>query len=284
MAGTLYVVATPLGNLEDMTFRAVRVLREVALIAAEDTRHSRKLLAHFDIRTRLTSYFDHVERQKAPRLVERLRAGESIAVICDAGTPGIADPGYRLVRAALDAGVRVVPVPGASAIMAALCAGGLPTDRFVFEGFVPARSAARRTFYTALRDESRTIVCFEAGRRLLASLRDLAAEIGPRPVVVAREMTKVFEELVRAPAPAVAEQLQDAPVRGEVTLLIGGAVAASGPNRDDLHDALNRLLESGTSLREAAKRLAHEHGWSRREVYQAGLALQRAGKGSGDAR
>ena len=206
MSGTLYVVATPLGNLEDMSFRAVRILKEVALIAAEDTRHSRKLLAHYDIRTPLISYYDQVERQKAPRLVERITAGDSVALIADAGTPGIADPGYRLVCAAVAAGLRVTPIPGPSAVTAALSASALPTDRFAFEGFVPARPAARRAFYEGLRREARTVVCFETARRLTASLQDLAAVLGERNVVVARELTKLHEEFLRGAAIDVASR------------------------------------------------------------------------------
>jgi 16S rRNA (cytidine1402-2'-O)-methyltransferase len=282
MPGTLYVVATPLGNLEDMTFRAVRILREVALIAAEDTRHSRKLLAHFDIHTPLVSYFDHAEQHKAPRLIAELRAGKSIALICDAGTPGIADPGYRLVCAAVAAGVPVVPIPGPSAIVAALSVSGLPTDRFVFEGFVPARSSARIAFYRRLRGEERTTVCFETGRRLVASLGDLLSVLGPREVAVARELTKLFEAFVRGPAGAVLARLEGGEVRGEVTLLIGpGRAEPAERSEDEIRTALLRLRAEGVTLRESARRLAREWGCSRRDIYQIGLDLQRRDKGGG---
>jgi len=275
MAGTLYVVATPLGNLEDVTFRALRVLREVALIAAEDTRHSRKLLAHFDIHTPLVSYFDQVERERAPELVKQLQMGKSIALICDAGTPGIADPGFRLVRGALEAGSSVVPVPGPSAIVAALCASGLPTDRFVFEGFVPARAASRAEFYRSLRSEVRTIICFESGRRLILSLRDLLAVFGPRPIVVARELTKIFEQFVRGPVDQVLAQIETETVRGEVTLLIAPSTAAPVQRSEaEIRAALIRLRGEGMTLGESARRLAQEWGCSRRDIYQIGLALR----------
>jgi len=273
MAGTLYVVATPLGNLEDITLRALRVLKEVDCIAAEDTRHSRKLLTHYGIGTPLTSYHDHVERERAPRLVERLKAGEDIALISDAGTPGIADPGYRLVRAAIDAGLRVVPIPGPSVVVAGLSVAGVPTDRFVFEGFVPARSAARRAFFERLRGEVRTIVCFEAGRRLAESLRDLAAVMGERPVVIAREVTKLYEDFVRGDATALAARADDLTPRGEVTLFIAPAAApAEMASEEEIRAAVERLRAEGLHLKEIAKQLAKDSGWSARDIYRIGLA------------
>ena len=273
MAGTLYVVATPLGNLEDITLRALRVLKEVDCIAAEDTRHSRKLLTHYGIATPLTSYHDHVERARARRLVERLKAGEDIALISDAGTPGIADPGYRLVRAAIDAGLRVVPIPGPSAVIAGLSAAGVPTDGFVFAGFVPARSAARRSFFRGLRDEQRTVVCFEAGRRLAASLQDLVAEFGDRSLVVARELTKLYEDFQCDGAQALAARASDLAARGEVTLFIAPAAAPTDTaSEEELRAAMARLRAEGLHLKEIAKRLAKESGWSARDVYRLGLA------------
>jgi 16S rRNA (cytidine1402-2'-O)-methyltransferase len=275
--GTLYVVATPLGNLEDITMRALRVLREVNLIAAEDTRHSRKLLMHYGISTPLTSYHDWSERQKAPRLVEELRRGKSIALISDAGTPGIADPGYHLVQAAIAAGLRIEAVPGASAVAAALSVAGLPTDRFAFEGFVPARQSARRKFFTALAHESRTVVVYEAARRLPACLRDLHDVLGPRQIVVARELTKMFEEILRGTAGDLLAQLNqrlgERTLQGEVTLLIAGGEAAAPLPAEDLATAIARLRGEGMSLKDVARVLARERGVSRREVYQAGIDL-----------
>jgi 16S rRNA (cytidine1402-2'-O)-methyltransferase len=273
-------VATPLGNLEDITLRALRVLREVDLIAAEDTRRSRKLLQHFGIEARLTSYHDFSERRKAPRLLADLRQGKSIALISDAGTPCIADPGYHLVRAAVDAGVRVEPVPGPSAVAAALSVGGLPTDRFVFEGFVPARATARRKLFATLAAETRTVVVYEAARRLVDSLQDLLAVAGDRPVAVVRELTKAFEEVLRGSVNEVLATLRQRPAeqrRGEVTLLIGGATAApTAQPAADLTAAIERLRAYGMSLSDIARTLADERGVPRRQIYRLGLeVLQR---------
>jgi 16S rRNA (cytidine1402-2'-O)-methyltransferase len=273
--GVLYVVATPLGNLEDITLRALRVLAEVDLIAAEDTRHSRKLLAHYGIATRLTSYHDHRERQLAPKLVERLRQGQRIALISDAGTPGIADPGYHLVHAAIAAGIPVEPVPGPSAVAAALSVGGLPTDRFAFDGFVPARMAARRRFFTEIAGEPRTIVVYEAARRLRDCLADLEAIFGNRQIVVARELTKMFEEIARGTARELLGWLDERhagqTLPGEVTMLIAGADTANAPSKEDLMMAIQRLRGEGLHLKEIARILARERNVSRREVYQLGL-------------
>ncbi len=271
MAGTLYVVATPIGNLEDVTQRALRVLREVDLIAAEDTRHSRKLLEHFGIANSLESYHDHSERDKAPRLIERLRAGDDVALICDAGTPGIADPGYRLVSGAIVAGIGVVPIPGVSALTACLSVAGLPTDRFVFEGFVPAKAGARRKFYAALDGERRTVVVYEAGRRLVESLHDLAAVLGERRVVVGREVTKMYESFVRGGASEVAAELEGAAVRGEVTVVIEGRREAPRTNAEEVGRLVAEMREQGLGMKEIAKRLAPQTGWSAREIYDLGI-------------
>jgi 16S rRNA (cytidine1402-2'-O)-methyltransferase len=277
--GTLYVVATPLGNLEDITVRALRVLKEVRLIAAEDTRHSRKLLAHYGIRTPLTSYYDQIERHKAPALIEQLKRGNSLAVISDAGTPGIADPGFHLVRAAIAAGVRVEAVPGPSAVAAALSIAGLPSDRFAFEGFVPARPAARRTFFAGLVHEPRTIVVYEAARRLLACLQDLAEILGDRHIVILRELTKLFEEVLRGSAAELSAQLRSrlggAALRGEVTLVIAGGAAPAVVVSEALHTAIERLRNEGMALKEIARTLSRQRGLPRRVVYQAGLSAAR---------
>lgn len=279
VGGTLYVVATPLGNLEDITLRALRVLREADLIAAEDTRHSRKLLTHYGITTPMTSYHDWSERERAPRLVAALKHGKSIALISDAGTPGIADPGYHLVRAAIAAGVRIEPVPGPAAVTAALSIAGLPTDGFVFEGFMPARRHARRAFLAGLAHERRTVVLYEAARRLLACLHDLHEVLGRRPIVVVRELTKMFEETLRGAAADLAVELRqrwgERPLRGEVTLLIGGGEGETGvAATEDVAAAIERLRGGGMSLKEVARVLARERGLSRREVYQAGLRMR----------
>ncbi|MFI5366917.1 MAG: 16S rRNA (cytidine(1402)-2'-O)-methyltransferase [Candidatus Binatia bacterium] len=272
--GTLYVVATPLGNLEDITLRALRVLKEVGLIAAEDTRHSRKLLTHYGISTPLTSYYDQIERRKAPQLLEELKHGKSIALISDAGTPGIADPGFHLVRAAIDAGITVEAVPGPSAVAAALSVAGLATGRFAFEGFVPARHGARCKFFVALAHEPRTIVVYEAARRLPECLAALHETLGDRQIVIVRELTKMFEEILRGTVGEMAALLRGRPLQGEVTLLIaGGEAPAVAAQTEDLTTAIERLRGEGMSLKEIARTLSRERGLSRREVYQAGLAV-----------
>ncbi|HEY7040251.1 MAG TPA: 16S rRNA (cytidine(1402)-2'-O)-methyltransferase [Methylomirabilota bacterium] len=220
MPGTLYVVATPLGNLEDVTLRGLRVLKEVAVIACEDTRRSRILLTHFGIHTPVTSYFEHNKLRKGARLIETLQAGQSVALVTDAGTPGISDPGFLLVRQAREAGVPVVPVPGPSAVVAALSAAGVPADRFVFDGFLPVKPGRRVHRLEALRDLEMTVVCYESPHRILGALTAVAEVFGDREIVVAREMTKQFEEIIRGPAAVLRAHFEAAPVRGEFTLII----------------------------------------------------------------
>ncbi|HEX9022406.1 MAG TPA: 16S rRNA (cytidine(1402)-2'-O)-methyltransferase, partial [Geobacteraceae bacterium] len=207
--GTLYIVATPIGNLEDITFRAVRILGEVDLIAAEDTRHSRKLLSHFGISRPITSYYDHNKEFKGNYILEKLGEGLSVALIADAGTPCISDPGYQLTRDAAANGIPVVPVPGPCAAIAALSAAGLPTDRFVFEGFLPSRPGKRKEKLLSLRGEDRVAVLYESPRRILTTLTDMMEIMGNREVVVARELSKIHEEFVRGGLADVLGQLQE---------------------------------------------------------------------------
>lgn len=221
-AGTLYLVATPIGNLEDLTHRARRILGEVALVAAEDTRHTRRLLDHYGIRVPVVSLFEHNERARAPGLVRRLEAGESVAVVTDAGSPGIADPGFPLVRAAVDAGLRVESVPGPSAVIAALQVSGLPTDAFTFVGFLPPKSAARRRKLEEWSGRRETIVAFESPYRVDASLADLETIWGERPIALARELTKTFEQVLRGSAREVRAALTDANRKGEMVLVLSG--------------------------------------------------------------
>ncbi|HSD11202.1 MAG TPA: 16S rRNA (cytidine(1402)-2'-O)-methyltransferase [Candidatus Binatia bacterium] len=223
MAGILYVVATPIGNLEDVSERALRVLREVDRIAAEDTRRTAKLLARHGIEKPLTSYHDASERQKAPELVAELRAGKSLALVSDAGTPLISDPGYRLVRGALDAGIAVVPIPGPSAATALLSVCGFATDRFVFEGFLPQREGRRRRRLEALRAEPRTVVLYESPHHVERTLAEMEAIFGDRAIVVGRELTKLFEEIVRGTISSVRANLASRSPRGEYTLVVEGA-------------------------------------------------------------
>src|SRR5437870_8281123 len=274
--GVLYVVATPIGNLEDVTLRALRVLREVDLIEAEDTRHTRVLLAHHGISRPLISYYDAVERARAPRIVERLKAGARVALVSDAGTPGIADPGYHLVRGALAAGVPVVPVPGASAVTALVSVAGFPAERFVFEGFLPSRPGPRAARLAALAHERRALVFFEAARRLAAFLAAAEAALGDREAAIARELTKRHEEILRGRLSDLRERVaRRASLRGEATVLVAGAAEAE-PAHDvaSIDEELRAGRAAGRGLRELAAEIARRTGMSRREVYRRGLALE----------
>lgn len=274
MSGTLYVVATPIGNLEDITYRAVRILQEVSLIAAEDTRHSRKLLEHYAIRTPLISCHEHNEEQRTAQLLERLQAGESLALISDAGTPCIADPGYRLVSCCRRAGLPVVAVPGPSALVAALSIAGLPTDAFRFIGFLPARAHARRRLLEQLKDERQTLACYEAPHRLLSCLQDIEAICGSeRPLAVARELTKRHEELFSGTAAEARAHFAAARVRGELVLLLGPAPLRAP--EETVREALLRLKnETDLSWKEIVKQVAREFGLPGSAVYKESLELR----------
>lgn len=267
--GTLYLVATPIGNLEDITARALRILRESTLIAAEDTRHTRKLLTHFDLHTPLTSYFEHNKLNKLDTILEALKQGD-VALVSDAGTPGLSDPGYELVRAALGAGYAVTPVPGPSAVVAALVASGLPTDAFVYLGFLPRKDAERKTLLQSMAQEPRTLVAYEAPHRLLETLADIEATLGNRPVAVARELTKLHEEIFRGSARTAHEHFSAKEVLGEITLVIGGAVREAPEVWDKarVREALTARLEAGAKPKEAAHWVAQHSGWNSREVYK----------------
>ncbi|HSF32075.1 MAG TPA: 16S rRNA (cytidine(1402)-2'-O)-methyltransferase [Candidatus Tectomicrobia bacterium] len=234
--GLLYLVATPIGNLEDITLRALRVLREVDLIATEDTRRTRILLDHYQIHKPLTSLYDHNELRKAPTLIRRLQEGASIALVSEAGTPLISDPGFRLVQLAIAHGITVIPIPGPSAVVAALIAAGLPTDRFVFEGFLPKKPGKRRRRLEALGGESCTLIFYESPRRVHALLGEMQVLWGNRRVAVARELTKKFEEIIRGRITEVQAQLEQRPPLGEVTLVVEGAAAAAQPPASDAPD------------------------------------------------
>ena len=218
--GTLYVVATPIGNLEDITLRALRVLKEVGLVACEDTRRTRTLLTHFGIHVPVTSYFEHNKLAKGPAILKTLREGKSVALVTDAGTPGISDPGFLLVREARAAGIAVVPVPGPSAVVAALSAAGIPADSFVFDGFLPVKPGKRIHRLEALRELEMTLVCYESPHRILAALEAIGQVFGQVEIVVARELTKQFEEIVRGTPEALRERFAAGTVRGEFTLVI----------------------------------------------------------------
>ncbi len=272
--GTLYLVGTPIGNLEDITLRALRVLREVPLIAAEDTRQTRKLLDRYDIHRPLVSYFEHNERARVGVLLDRLGEGD-LALVSEAGMPAISDPGYALVRAAIEHGLSVVPIPGPSAPIAALAASGLPTDQFVYLGFLPRRTAERRKLLRSVRREPRTLVAFEAPRRLVDSLGDVLDELGDRRVVVARELTKIHEEFVRGTVLQVLGRLKESPPRGEATLLVEG-VAEEEPI--DLAARVREMINAGLSDRDVVAALSAETGASRREVYRLLLDARKCAK------
>lgn len=274
----LYVVATPIGNLGDITQRAVEVLRGVDLIAAEDTRRCRQLLAHLGIARPVTAYHDHNEAQRSAGLLRALREGGSVALVSDAGTPLISDPGFRLVSEAREAGIRVVAVPGACAAVAALSVAGLPTDRFVFEGFLPARRAARQARLGELRAETRTLVCYESPRRILETLRDVAQVFGgERPCTLARELTKLHETLLGANVDEVLAAVESDPEQqlGEIVLLLGGAAERErgGDEVASLDTMLAVLLEH-LPLSEAVACVTRISGRPRNEVYRVALAAR----------
>jgi 16S rRNA (cytidine1402-2'-O)-methyltransferase len=225
MAGTLYVVATPIGNLEDITFRAIRTLNEVDLIASEDTRHTKILLDRYTIATRMTSYHKFNIRGKTTQLIHELQMGRNLALVSDAGTPGISDPGYELVAEAVKQGIKVESIPGPSAVITALSVSGLPTDRFIFEGFLPKKPGKKRKVLEALKDEERTVIIYESPFRLVKTLVDIKNIFGERPLAVCREMTKKFEEIMRGSAGEVLEKIKDQKVRGEIVLVISGQEA-----------------------------------------------------------
>jgi 16S rRNA (cytidine1402-2'-O)-methyltransferase len=276
--GVLYVVATPIGNLEDITYRAVRILREADLIACEDTRQTRKLLDHYGISRPVVSYHEHNEPERAEELVQKLEGGTTIALVSDAGTPGISDPGYRVIKLAIESGVTVVPVPGPSALITALVGTGLPTDAFEFRGFFPAKSGQRRTALEGLRGASQTVAVYEAPHRISETLADIVAILGPqRPVVVARELTKIHEEFIRGTAAEVLAQAQQREFKGEITLLIGPAAspAAAAPAKT-LSARLEEIVrEQKIDEKAALKIAAKERGWSKSEAYRE---LQRSRK------
>lgn len=271
MKGTLFVVATPIGNLEDVTLRALRVLKEADLLACEDTRQTQKLLSHYAIEKPMVSYHEHNEAERADELVAKLESGETIALVSDAGMPGISDPGYRVVALAVEHGIPVVPIPGAVAFAAALATSGLATDAFRFNGFLPAKSGQRREVLEAIVSSAVTEIFYEAPHRLLESLRDAVATLGDqRPVVVARELTKVHEEFVRGSAADVLREFDQRPgeVKGEIVLLIGkgSALAAAKVSARERLDAIMR--EQKLDEKAALKVLAKEMGVSKSEVYR----------------
>ena len=276
MAGTLYIISTPIGNLEDITQRALRILREVQVIACEDTRHTRKLLNHFGIDTQTISYHEHNETERAAELCQTLSAGKDVALVSDAGTPLVSDPGFRIVNAAIEKGINVVPIPGAAAFVAALSASGLASDQFLFAGFLPARSAQRKAKLEELSALNATLIFYEAPHRIAAALRDARAVLGNRRAVVGRELTKLHEEFARGTLDELSETFADPlKARGEMVLMIAGAGSAEERERE-IHDSpeinfierVSQLQREGLDEKAAFKKAARELGLKRDEAYR----------------
>ena len=274
--GVLYIVATPIGNLEDITVRALKILRDVDLIAAEDTRKSGKLLSHYRIKNRLVSYHEHNEKRRTPELVDQLLEGTSIALVSNAGTPCVSDPGYRLVAAAVVNKISVVPVPGPSAVMTAMSAAGLPTDSFVFIGFAPKKKGKRMKLLAELAFEPRALIFFESPRRILTFLEEVVSYIGDRPAVLAREMTKLHAEFIRGSVSEILETLEAKPeIKGECTLLVGGCQKEKAVGRAVVKAEITSALEKQKGgLSDIAKTIAQKYGLSKKEVYEMALAAR----------
>ncbi|MBE9228706.1 16S rRNA (cytidine(1402)-2'-O)-methyltransferase [Phormidium sp. LEGE 05292] len=273
--GILYLVATPIGNLEDMTFRAIRILQTVDIIAAEDTRHTGKLLQHFQIKTPQLSYHEHNSQQRIPELLSQLSQGKTIALVTDAGMPLISDPGYELVKACVAQGISIIPIPGANAAITALSAAGLATDKFVFEGFLPAKSKERRTHLETLKGETRTIIFYESPHRLRETLQDLSAVLGEtREIVLARELTKMHEEFWRGTiTDAIAHYTKREP-QGEFTLVVAGATLEKPQLSEAVIKAeLQNLLKQGLSRSDASRQLSQQTSLPRRQIYQLALTI-----------
>jgi 16S rRNA (cytidine1402-2'-O)-methyltransferase len=277
ITGTLYIVATPIGNLEDITLRAIRVLKEADLVAAEDTRHSRHLLDRYQIETQLTSYHDHNKEEKAPILVARLLEGKSVALVSDAGTPGISDPGYFLINLAIAQKIPVVPLPGATAAIAALSVSGMPTDRFVFEGFLPAKHLARLKRLKELSTEERTIVFYEAPHKIIRAIEDMLQALGDRRAVITRELTKIHEETIRGTLSECLKRLQEGTIKGEFAVIVHGATKEpKTQNLDTTGYLKNLILHRGLSRKEAVSVAAEELGMPKKDVYRESLKMEPA--------
>lgn len=271
--GTLYLVATPIGNLQDITHRAVSILERVSLIAAEDTRHTRKLLEHYHIQTPLISYHEHNKLTRVDQILEALEHGD-VALVSDAGTPALNDPGYELVRAVLDAGHAVSPIPGPSAPLAALVASGLPTDAFLYLGYLPRKASERRQLLKQVSDLSYTLIFLEAPHRLISALQDLQTALGDRRIAVARELTKLHEEIYRGAISQALAHFSAQPPRGEITLVVAGKTGAEGWSPEQVQAALRQRLDAGAAPAQLAADLATQSGWPRRELYRLITEMQ----------
>ena len=274
--GILYVVATPIGNMADITFRAIQTLKDVALIAAEDTRHTRRLLTHYAIRNSMISLHEHNENQRTGTLVQRLRGGESIALVSDAGTPTLSDPGYRLIKEAIASGIRIVPIPGASAVLASLCASGLPTDAYVFMGFLPRKEGKRQKILQSLTAEKKTIIFYESPKRIKVLISDLINTLGDRRGVLSREMTKRHEEFIRGDLSQLLDVLADRPeIKGECTLVVEGGADQEIPAADALREEIIQgLHRDGIRLSSLVKNIAERYGLPRKQIYDQALKIK----------
>ncbi len=281
--GALFIVATPIGNMEDITLRAIKILEQADCIAAEDTRHTKQLLNRLNIKNSLVSCHEHNEREKTDALVNRMASGQTIALVSDAGTPSVSDPGYFLVKAAIKSNIPVVPIPGVSAVITALSASGLPTDAFVFLGFPPKKSGKRKTFLKDLFNEKKTMVFYESPRRVVSFLEEIEKILGDRFAVVARELTKIHEEFVRGRVSEVITALRQKPeIKGEIVILVSGAEKKEPLSKDDLKILIRQhLKEKSLKLPEISKVLSKEHGFSRSMVYDLILEVKKGNHSRG---
>jgi len=279
--GILYICGTPIGNLEDITLRVLRILEDVELIAAEDTRHTRKLLNHYQINTKITSYYEHNKFKKASYLVEILKNGQDIALVSDAGMPGISDPGYVLINLALKNNIKIIPVPGVSALITALVVSGLPTNKFVFEGFLPRKIKERKKYFKSIENEERTIVFYETPHRLKKALKDMLEILGDREIVIARELTKKYEEIIRGELNQVLSEINTKEIKGEITLIVQGGTKNKGNDTIDfllkeciIEECLNKLKIQGYSNKEIIKIMQEKSNIPKNLIYKKLLEMK----------
>ncbi|HCL91110.1 MAG TPA: 16S rRNA (cytidine(1402)-2'-O)-methyltransferase [Candidatus Atribacteria bacterium] len=281
-SGILYICGTPIGNLEDITLRALKVLKKVKLIAAEDTRHTKKLLNHYQINTKITSYYEYNKFKKAPYLVEILKNGQDIALVSDAGMPGISDPGYVLVNLALKNNIKIIPVPGVSALITALVVSGLPTDKFVFEGFLPRKIKERKRYFKSIENEERTVIFYETPHRLKRTLKDMLEIWGDRKIVIARELTKKFEEMIRGNLSQVITEINTKEIKGEITLVVQGGIKKKENDATDflkdeciMEEYLKKLKNQGYSNRDIIKIAQEKLNIPKNQVYKKLLEMKK---------
>lgn len=278
--GSLYIVATPIGNLEDISLRALRVLKEVALIAAEDTRVTRKLLSHYDIHTPMTAYHQHSKGKRSEEIIERLKAGDDVALVSDAGTPGVSDPGHELIAFAIDEGIAITSIPGPTAMITALVVSGLPTSHFAFDGFPPRKESERKAFFRGIKPDPRTIILYESPLRLLPTLKSALVELGDRRAAVVREATKMFEEVFRGTLSETIARFTELKARGEIVIIIEGAgpeeaVTTPEAGAETVEERLKALMSEGMTERDAVRQAAAEMKLPRREVYAVAIGMKK---------